>query len=182
MAALLSCAREAEFVDPVELGSPQSESLQTVPVEGGSLNCTVFANGEYTVTLNDPWIFFADDNSLRVKTFQGDGTVSLTMSENSGETRFGSITLSMGTRKFDILIRQRGALSSDAGIVATVLGTSSSTLTFTWYRDVDGEVDALADYAYPYRFSLYRNPDLTDQVASFTSEAKQIIIIFVTLH
>ena len=168
---VLSCTTEAEYAPVYELGSPQSAKLVTVSADGGTVSCEVFANGDYTVTLNDAWIRFAgEDASLRSKTLSGDGTFGISLPENPDLTRFGSLTLQRGTRTVTIEVRQRGRLSSDAGIVASLANSTPSSLTFSWYRDVDGETGAEADYTYPYRFSLYRDAAATDLLVSYETE------------
>ena len=136
---LFSCGmQEPEYAPVYELGSPQSKGLLTFPSEGGEASCTVYSNGEYTATLGEEWLSFAGEGAgVRSKVFSGDGSFSLSVPANPEETRYGSILLERGNRTVSIRIRQRGAISSSAGIIASVEERTPSSLTFTWYRDPD---------------------------------------------
>lgn len=174
LAAALSCVREAEYLPAYELGSPQAEGLVSVSAAGGSVDCEVFANGDYLVTLGSQWLSFTGQSAdLRSMTFSGDGVFSIYMEQNAGETRYGTVSLSRGNRELVINVRQRGSQSSDAGIIASSVAATPSSLTVTWTRDVDGETSPEPDYAYPYRFSLYRDASLQELVVSHESAASE---------
>lgn len=169
---LFSCAPEAEYAPVYELGSPQAAGLVTVPATAGTFACQVYANGAYEITLEDAWIGFEGENaSVRSKTLSGDGAFVLSFAENPDLTRYGTVKMERGNRKVSIQIRQRGAQSSDAGIVASLVSSTPSSLTVTWSRDVDGEINPDPDYTFPYRFSLYRDSAASDLLVSYQTEA-----------
>ena len=124
------------------------------------------------MSLNDAWIAFSGkDAAVRNAVFSGDGSFSLSLGENPELTRYGSVSLVRGTRTVSLQIRQRGLKSSDAGIVASLAGKTSSSLALTWHRDVDGETDSAPDYNYPYRISLFKDNKATDLQVSYDIEA-----------
>ena len=161
-----SCEREAELLEAYELGCPDASQYFRSP-DAGSHVFEIFANGEYTAVINDPWLSFTEHPSVTQLKGNGDGTISVSFTENLQETRTGTITMTRGTRVFDLVIKQRGALSSDAGVVAELVAASSSTLTFTW-----GMLDSeKKDYEHSYRFCLYRDAALTDLCVSHETDS-----------
>ena len=164
--AAVSCQREAELLEAYELGCPDASQYFRSP-QAGSHTFEIFANGEYTAVINDSWLSFTDYPDARILNGHGDGVISVSFPSNLQETRVGTITMTRGTRVFDLVIKQRGELSSDAGVGAALVAASSSTLTFTW-----GMLDSdKKDYEHSYRFCLYRDEALTDMLVCHETDS-----------
>ena len=164
--AAASCQREAELLEAYELGCPDASQYFRSP-QAGSHTFEIVANGEYTAVINDSWLSFTDYPDARTLNGHGDGAISVSFPANLQETRVGTITMTRGTRVFDLVIKQRGELSSDAGVGAALVAASSSTLTFTW-----GMLDSdKKDYEHSYRFCLYRDEALTDMLVCHETDS-----------
>ena len=168
MLACASCVQEVEMLQAYELGCPDPSQYFRNSGEG-THTFVILSNGEYTATINDPsWLSFVNaEEGQSVLTGNGDGELTVRFSKNEQYTREGTITMRRGTREFDLVIKQRGELSSDAGVEAEFVASSSSALTFTW-RMMDSEK---ADHEHSYRFCLYRDEAMTDLLVSHQSDS-----------
>ncbi len=165
---LCSCVQEIEKAPVYELGCP--DRTFAAPASAGTAEFTIYANGTYSGTVNDEWLSLPESEDT-VLSGSGDGTLSIRFSGNPGDTRTGTVTLSLGTRSIDLTIIQRGELTKDESITASLTAASSSTLTFSWGEGTGTE----ENYSHPYCFGLYRDPELKDLVVRHRTESASSI-------
>ena len=96
-------------IDP-EKGTPLHEV--SLGVDPGQYQLKVYADGEFTATLEDgaEWIRFSADPASRVLVGNGDMTIDLVYDINKGIPRTALLTLERGTNVFKVNLVQDGIL------------------------------------------------------------------------
>lgn len=81
-------------------------------VDAGEFVVGIYADGEYTATLSDEdsWIRFADQQAARTISGNGDSTIKLVYDINKGIPRTAVLTLQRGNNVFELKFTQYGIL------------------------------------------------------------------------
>lgn len=162
--ALASCQREIDKVPVYELGCP--ERVRHLNPEAAVLDFVIYAKGEFEGKVNNSWITVEEFAGKTTFKASDDCTLHLSVTHNTEDTRTGTVTLSLGTRKIDLTIIQKGDKTQEVGLTAEAGPVSSSTLNFSF-----GEGESVEEnYSNSYWFGLYRDQELTDLVVRYYVE------------
>lgn len=151
----VSCTKTAEFETVYELGSPQAAEGLSFPAAGGTLPCTVYADGRCRISLGEEWMYFPDSPASRETELDGDGSFSVAAMENTREERSGDIVLTRGNRTVKIRVRQSGVpVISNLRLFKAF----SNRICFEW-DDISQSSDPLER---SYQIEVYRDEAMTD--------------------
>lgn len=162
--ALVSCAREIDRLPIYELGCP--DRVHHLSPDSETIEFEIYAVGEFQGVVNDEWITVEEFAGKKTFVASDDQTLHLSVTHNTGDTRVGTVTLTLGTRTIDLTIIQKGDQTVEIGLTAEAGPVSSSTLNFSF-----GEGESVEEqYSCSYVFGLYRDSELTDLVVSYSVE------------
>lgn len=155
---LVACVKEAEVLPIYELGCP--EKTYNATPDMGSVRFTIYANGEFTGTVNDSWLEVTRFRGEQTFTCEGDCDIDVAFTHNSEDTRVGTIDLNMGNRTVTLTVIQKGDKTVEIGVAAECVGTTSSTACF---RFGEGETKE-EQYSYTYKIGVFEDADTTNLV------------------
>ena len=113
LAAVISCEQMPDDVRIYGVGCRMSEVA--LGVDAGEYALEVFADGEFTASLDgqDTWIRFSGQGDARTVSGSGDMTLNVSYDINKGIPRTAVLTLTRGTNVFELSFNQDGILEGD---------------------------------------------------------------------
>ena len=122
----VACEQLPEDVQIYGVGCKMSEVA--LGIDAGEYALEVYADGEFTATLdkNDSWIRFSDYEDARTISGNGDMTINLEYDINKGIPRTAILTLVRGTNTFELSLNQDGILEGGIEIEQKNISVPSS--------------------------------------------------------
>ena len=116
LAAVISCEQMPDDVRIYGVGCRMSEVA--LGVDAGEYALEVFADGEFTASLDgqDTWIRFSGQGDARTVSGSGDMTLNVSYDINKGIPRTAVLTLTRGTNVFELSFNQDGILEGGIDI------------------------------------------------------------------
>ncbi len=111
----LSCSKQDDIVDIIELGAPQASIV--LPTQAGDYDVAIWASEGYTASISGgKWLSF--NGSSSTKGF-GDGNLKISVEANNGQERTAVIALRSGYRNCEISVTQKGEIAGGIEFQAT---------------------------------------------------------------
>ncbi len=162
---LFACACDDMMLQrPEELGTDADE--YTVEAAGGQAAVEVYANmpGRAYIAGSPSWA------SLSVSEFDGDATIEVNVSGNSGARRMASLVLCTEARMDTVLIKQKGAYQEHLDI------TTASIVAYNGGEDAVAQISSNVDPAEVSFRKVYLDPGAPDWIRSVRIEAERIVL------